>query len=47
LVDAIRIAGAELAPFMPKTAEAVLLQLGGLEAKKGGPLFPRIETEKK
>jgi methionyl-tRNA synthetase len=47
LVDAIRKIGQELAPFMPKTAESIILQLGQSEIKKGNPLFPRIETEKK
>ena len=47
LVEAIRRIGQELAPFMPKTAESIILQLGEREIKKGNPLFPRIETEKK
>jgi len=47
LVDLIRVVGRELAPFMPKTAEAISFQLGGSEIKKGSPLFPRIETQKK
>ncbi len=47
LVDAIRKINQELSPFMPKTAESILGQLGGNEIKKGNPLFPRIETKKK
>ena len=47
LVEAIRTIGQELSVFMPKTAEAIILQLGGKEIKKGNPLFPRIETKKK
>jgi len=47
LVDAIRKINQELSPFMPKTAESILEQLGGNEIKKGNPLFPRIETKKK
>lgn len=47
LVEAIRKIGTQIAPFMPKTAESIILQLGGKEIKKGVPLFPRIETEKK
>ena len=46
LVEAIRVVGQELAPFMPKTAEAIILQLGGSKIKKGDPLFPRIEVKK-
>jgi len=47
LVEAIRAVGFELTPFMPKTAESILLQLGAQEIKKGDPLFPRIEIKKK
>ena len=47
LVQAIRIIGQEIAPFMPKTAEAIILQFNGKEIKKGAPLFPRIEIKKK
>lgn len=42
LAAAIRKIGIEIAPFMPKTAESIILQLGGREIKKGAPLFPRI-----
>ena len=47
LVQLLRIVARELAPFMPKTSESIILQLGGQEIKKGNPLFPRIETKKK
>ena len=46
LVQAIRVVGQELTPFMPKTAEAIILQLGADKIKKGDPLFPRIEIKK-
>jgi methionyl-tRNA synthetase len=46
LVQSIRKIGHQIAPFMPETAEAIILQLGGREIKKGAPLFPRIETKK-
>ncbi len=46
LVDAIRKINQELSPFMPKTGESILEQLGGNEIKKDNPLFPRIETKK-
>lgn len=47
LVEAIRKIGLQIAPFMPKTADSIILQLGGQEIKKGAPLFPRIETKRK
>ncbi len=47
LVQAIRKIGRQIAPFMPKTAESIILQLGGREIKKGAPLFPRIEIKKR
>ncbi|MFA5092869.1 MAG: methionine--tRNA ligase [Candidatus Omnitrophota bacterium] len=46
LVQAIRKIGQEIAPFMPKTAESIILQLGSNQIKKGNPLFPRIEINK-
>ena len=46
LVEAIRTIGSEIAPFMPKTAESILDQLGQNVIKKGNPLFPRIEIKK-
>lgn len=46
LVEAIRKTGEEISPFMPKTAELIILQLGGIEIKKGAPLFPRLPTGK-
>ncbi|PIQ85171.1 MAG: methionine--tRNA ligase, partial [Candidatus Omnitrophica bacterium CG11_big_fil_rev_8_21_14_0_20_43_6] len=47
LVEAIRAIGRQLAPFMPKTAESILLQLGNAKINKTNPLFPRIEIKKK
>lgn len=47
LVDTIREVAKHLYPFMPRTAESIQIQLGGKDIKKGNPLFPRIETEKK
>ncbi|MDP3041609.1 MAG: methionine--tRNA ligase [Candidatus Omnitrophota bacterium] len=47
LVEAIRAVGQEIAPFMPKTAESILLQLGSPKINKTDPLFPRIEIKKK
>jgi len=47
LVYSIRKIGQQIAPFMPKTAESMITQLGGQEIKKGDPLFPRIEIKKK
>ncbi len=47
LVQAIRAVGQAIAPFMPKTAEAIILQLGTDKIIKGSPLFPRIEVKKK
>jgi methionyl-tRNA synthetase len=46
LVQAIRTVGQVIAPFMPKTAEAIIWQLGGDKIQKGSPLFPRIEVKK-
>jgi len=43
LVEAIRVIGEEIAPFMPKTAGSISSQLGTREIKKSNPLFPRIE----
>ncbi|MFH1281857.1 MAG: class I tRNA ligase family protein, partial [Candidatus Omnitrophota bacterium] len=42
MIVAIRRIGIQIAPFMPKTAESIIMQLGGTEIKKGAPLFPRI-----
>jgi methionyl-tRNA synthetase len=47
LVEAIRTVGREITPIMPKTAEEIILQLGADKIKKGNPLFPRIEINKK
>ena len=46
LVCSIRKIGQEISPFMPKTAEAIILQLGSSKIIKGDPLFPRIDTKK-
>ncbi|MFH0917978.1 MAG: methionine--tRNA ligase [Candidatus Omnitrophota bacterium] len=46
LVEAIRTVGRQIAPFMPKTTESILLQLGNAKINKTNPLFPRIETKK-
>jgi len=45
LVQSIRKIGQQLAPFMPKTAEAIILQLGNAKINKTNPLFPRIEIK--
>ena len=42
LVDVIRGISANIAPFMPRTAEAIIEQIGNDKVKKGAPLFPRI-----
>ncbi|MFH1191415.1 MAG: methionine--tRNA ligase [Candidatus Omnitrophota bacterium] len=42
MIVAIRRIGIQIAPFMPKTAESIIMQLGATEIKKGAPLFPRI-----
>jgi len=47
LVEATRKISEEISAFMPKTAQAISQQLGGKAIKKGKPLFPRIETNKK
>jgi methionyl-tRNA synthetase len=43
LVEVIREAAKDIAPFMPQTAESVKAQLGTDKIQKGKPLFPRIE----
>jgi len=43
LVKMIRQIGADLQPFMPKTAEKILSQYNNGEIKKGEPLFLRLE----
>lgn len=47
LVEAIRAVGKAVLPFMPRTASAIEEQLGADMIKKGVPLFPRIETNKR
>lgn len=43
LVEVIRKVADSISPFMPKTAESIMEQLGKPKIKKGKPLFPRIE----
>ncbi len=45
LIKVIRAAEYSLDPFMPRTAEVIRAQVGVDQINKGGPLFPRIETE--
>ncbi len=42
LVDVIRQAAFEISPFLPKTSELIIEQIGNDVIKKGNPLFPRI-----
>ncbi len=44
LIKVISAVARALAPFMPKTAEAISAQIGIDAVKKSNPLFPRIET---
>ena len=43
LAEVNRKVDEEVAPFMPRTAEGMLAQIGGDAIKKASPLFPRIE----
>jgi methionyl-tRNA synthetase len=45
LIKVIKAVEQALAPFMPKTAEAIQAQVSSDLIQKGAPLFPRIETE--
>ncbi|MFH1441340.1 MAG: methionine--tRNA ligase [Candidatus Omnitrophota bacterium] len=45
LVDVIRHSAFELSPFLPKTSELIIEQIGNDVIKKGNPLFPRIEKK--
>jgi methionyl-tRNA synthetase len=45
LVETIREVAAQVYPFMPKTADAIIKQFGKDKVKKGKPLFPRIDTK--
>jgi methionyl-tRNA synthetase len=44
LAGVIRATGTALSPFMPQASLSIREQLGEDKAKKGNPLFPRIET---
>jgi len=46
LVEVIRGTAKNIYPFMPKTAESIMAQIGRDEINKGKPLFPRIDTSK-
>lgn len=46
LIQAIRVVGIEIAPFMPGTSEKILAQISLDRVNKTEPLFPRIEVEK-
>ncbi|MCX5708868.1 MAG: methionine--tRNA ligase [Candidatus Omnitrophica bacterium] len=45
LIKVITAVEQALAPFMPKTSEAIQAQVSSDLIQKGAPLFPRIETE--
>jgi methionyl-tRNA synthetase len=45
LIKVIRAVEKSLAPFMPRTAEAIRAQIREDSVQKSEPLFPRIETE--
>ena len=45
LVMRIKQIGADLQPFMPKTAEKILNQYNNGSVTKGDPLFLRLQTE--
>lgn len=45
LVVSLRAVARELSPFMPRTAELMLAQIGADRVEKGAPLFPRIIAE--
>lgn len=42
LVDVIRQSAFEISPFLPKTSELIIEQIGSDVINKGNPLFPRI-----
>jgi methionyl-tRNA synthetase len=46
LADVIREVAKQIYPFMPKTSESIIEQIGGDTIKKGAPLFPRIDNKK-
>ena len=43
LVLQVRLAGYNLQPFLPETAEKILVQFKGPRIESGAPLFPRIK----
>lgn len=47
LVQALKVAADNLTPFMPETAQKILVQLnlGGEKIAKGDPLFPRLQKK--
>lgn len=47
LIDVIRAVSRQLEIFIPQTALSIQEQFGEDKIKKGNPLFPRIETNKK
>jgi len=47
LIDVIRAVSRQLEIFIPQTALSIQEQFGEEKIKKGNPLFPRIETNKK
>ncbi len=44
LVEVLRKVADAISPFMPRTAESIIEQLGKDKIKKGKPLFPRINV---
>lgn len=47
LVDTLKTVTQAIEPFMPATAEKMIIQLGDGRVAKGAPLFPRIDLEDK
>ena len=45
LVEVIRNVGEAVSPFMPRTAESIIEQIGKDKINKTNPLFPRIERK--
>ncbi|MFC1804375.1 methionine--tRNA ligase [Candidatus Omnitrophota bacterium] len=45
LLAVIREVAHQIAPFMPRTREAIVKQIGRDKIKKGKPLFPRIDNK--
>jgi methionyl-tRNA synthetase len=46
LIDVIKEVADRISPFMPKTGENILQQIGRDKIKKDKPLFPRIDIKK-